>query len=1265
MADDRGSTTARRRRKRLGLALALLLLVLALPWLLRDALAARLLRSSLLSRLAEAGWQAAIDEVDVRVPADLSVADVRLRGLRLRATADGTWLEQAELDEVRAPLPLRALLLETGVGGPWDVAGARLQLDLRGGGQPGGSFPWPGTLPVARVRGLQARGLLADGLALELHDATLTLAEPAEAPALQSLELDGALRLQAGGGDRDLGRLQAGLGWRAGVIAVTERMELHLPEGESLRLLDGSRLDLASDAGQLAIELHGELVGGTALVAGRLQRGGRFVGEIEGRELQLDRLAALAGAAGLQPVELTASGTLDVPLRPEGLHAALASARADLEISLRRPGTDDEVALGGLLADGVIELSRGLAQTRGGSLLLSAGRLELGADWLDTRLELAGRADVEDLQPLGALLAPLLAAVPGDVLPAGDWGGSLSGHVEAAGTARDPAFRLDVAGEDVEVAGWRVGDLSLAATGDRRLVRVERGELRSPGGQIELHGTLDVVARSLEDVIVEALLDVRATEGEPPSEVLSALARRWLPRDAGEVTLRVAAEGPLDEPRFELAATLQDARLAAAGRLASPPWLGASGAATAVHVLALQLDRGELGLQLQQPAVLSFGDCLELTPLELQGSAGAARLAFTNEGIADDRRRHELVAAAAGLSPALLPASLRPAGVLADVLELDLRLAWTSAAGSLPAAACDALSDPRDLDLHLAVELGQPALDEPGLLGSRLVVRCDLAGDPSRPRGRVDVDADDLQLALPAALARALEALEGGGEVEVDRPDPSEGGRLVDASGRVRGVSPVAAGAGPRQLGPCTLALRLACGDTLALEVLRLAGAEALSVEASGRLGAPLDLAAAAAGGAVVRGDAPLQLEGRLASIDVAHVRGWLGGVRRLSGRLDAEVAVTGTLDEPVVTGRAGLLDGELRLASGIPPLEALQAEVELDPHEARVVRCTGELGAMPFELTGHVRTEGGDEALDLRLTGSNLLVWRGQGIKVRADVDLALQGPLEAPLARGWLRLRDSRVVRAVDALQLARVVPAAPDGALSDVLRESPLARLRLDVAVSAAEPVLIENNILRGELVPDLRLLGTGEAPVPEGELHLLSTRLALPASILHITHGRLLFDAADPRHPSIDLHGETSVRGYTITVDASGAWDEPVLELVSSPPLPSEEVLLLVLTGQPPNGAGTAGLAAGGVTGVYLGQDLLARWLTDTASDDDSVLDRFEFGYAEDVTTHGSTLVQVSYHMIGDLQAGRPALYLHAEKDPYDAVNFGLRWRVRLR
>ena len=79
------------------------------------------------------------------------------------------------------------------------------------------------------------------------------------------------------------------------------------------------------------------------------------------------------------------------------------------------------------------------------------------------------------------------------------------------------------------------------------------------------------------------------------------------------------------------------------------------------------------------------------------------------------------------------------------------------------------------------------------------------------------------------------------------------------------------------------------------------------------------------------------------------------------------------------------------------------------------------------------------------------------------------------------------------------------------------------------------------------------------------------MALPAAMLRTTSGTVRFDRDDPLVPQLDVRPETRVRGYDIAVHATGPSDAPEVELSSVPPLQSEDVLGLMLTGQPPESA----------------------------------------------------------------------------------------------
>ena len=70
-----------------------------------------------------------------------------------------------------------------------------------------------------------------------------------------------------------------------------------------------------------------------------------------------------------------------------------------------------------------------------------------------------------------------------------------------------------------------------------------------------------------------------------------------------------------------------------------------------------------------------------------------------------------------------------------------------------------------------------------------------------------------------------------------------------------------------------------------------------------------------------------------------------------------------------------------------------------------------GNVGGSPFTLAGLARflPNPDDPALDLRLQGTNALLYRDEGLRVRADSDLTLRGPVSALSLAGEMALTDS----------------------------------------------------------------------------------------------------------------------------------------------------------------------------------------------------------------------------------------------------------------
>jgi translocation and assembly module TamB len=346
-----------------------------------------------------------------------------------------------------------------------------------------------------------------------------------------------------------------------------------------------------------------------------------------------------------------------------------------------------------------------------------------------------------------------------------------------------------------------------------------------------------------------------------------------------------------------------------------------------------------------------------------------------------------------------------------------------------------------------------------------------------------------------------------------------------------------------------------------------------------------------------------------------------------------------------------------------VPSLQALNLNAVVTPAGARLQTFTGELGGAAFQVTGSVtRNSQSGAVADLRLQGENLLFYRSEGLKVRADTDLTVKGPVKRLKVTGEVAITDGRLVTYFDLLSTLRgsAKPQTDMGLQLFSIRQPPLSNMVFDVRLISKNPFTIRNNLVRGAVRPELKLIGTGRIPVLAGKIYVDPTRISLPAGSLVFESGLVRFDPNRPDRPTLDLVGTSKMLGYDVTMLVEGPYDEPVVTLSSVPPLSNEELILLLVAGQQPNSEDDQGARQSMNVAVFLGKDLIARGFGSESSEAaESIIDRFEVHIGRAVTRSGEETIEAEFRLADGILRDGDKLYLTGEKDIFDFYNAGLK------
>ncbi len=871
-------------------------------------------------------------------------------------------------------------------------------------------------------------------------------------------------------------------------------------------------------------------------------------------------------------------------------------------------------------------------------------------------------------------------------------GGSLTGDVTLAGPLMMPGGSADIKAQQLSFEENQIGNADLRLKSNGQKITVETLKIRQAADRVDLQGSFDLKRQIFENVKLN--IDVADVGGYTknlisPNQSISAA-----------VHANLQLSGPLMEPKAQADLTLKEVQLNDVEITAALLKLRSAGRRIHIDLAQVNAPMGEAKLAgnlLRGPADEAFD--LELTDLSL--SWQKTLLALKKTGHIHFTRNGDVSLKDIFLGGPNGDIRLKGSLTAKKKANFDLAISNFNSHNWLESLATDQVGfSGMNSRIHLFGSMDSPSLTVTGDLA-----KLDFQKDRLSLSGRFDLSyaKDGLtirqfqwqagsgpQIALTGSIPVNLleKPLLRSGPLSVDAqvsiPDLAAFGWLlpdyIPSDGNLEGKLQMAgtwqAPSGtfvftsqglndPPHVksmppGPIDIAgnMRLD-GKKLIVESIQITSPELTFASKGEWSGMP-------ALGDLLKGEAAkptgnVDLKGNLSAEDLSWLAAENPGLRRVSGRLDANLTMQGPISAPAIDAKVRLTDGELRPDMDVPSLQALNLNAVVTPSGARLQTFTGELGGAPFQITGSVvRNNQSSASVDLRLQGENLLFFRSEGLQVRADTDLTVKGPLERLKVTGEVGITDGRLAKYFDLLGTLRgsSKPKADMGLQLFSIRQPPLSDMVFDVRLNSKNPFTIRNNLARGAVRPELKLTGTGEFPVLAGQIYVDPTRISLPAGSLVFDSGVVRFDPNRPDRPTLDLVGTSKILGYDITMLVAGPYDEPVVTLSSVPPLSNEELLLLLLTGQQPNADDDENAQRQSMNvAVFLGKDLMARWFGSDASD--SIVDRFDIGIGRAVTRSGEETIDAQFRIADDVLRDGDKLYLTGEKDIFDFYNAGLK------
>ncbi len=311
---------------------------------------------------------------------------------------------------------------------------------------------------------------------------------------------------------------------------------------------------------------------------------------------------------------------------------------------------------------------------------------------------------------------------------------------------------------------------------------------------------------------------------------------------------------------------------------------------------------------------------------------------------------------------------------------------------------------------------------------------------------------------------------------------------------------------------------------------------------------------------------------------DVQALAAYLPPVlQSLEGALAAEFTLAGSLASPDFSGRAALTGGAYtEIESGFS-LAGLHAQAEADYGGANSTvtfkggaRGAGQSQEDTLTFTGDL-TLGGAPNVNFSAKLDQAEFSASPINKVRANGEMTVSGPLDALIAKGdisVLELDAEIVTPETTGLVDIDVIAVNDAGNTPETPAPPRKSSLDFEIRLHADSRIFIRGRGLESEWSADVTAIDGREEPLILGSLSLRRGWLDFSGRRFDLTRGSIAFDRLAVNNPRLDIRAELQTSdGVTAIIAVTGRAQEPKIELTSTPLLPSEDVMSLILFGKP--------------------------------------------------------------------------------------------------
>ena len=297
--------------------------------------------------------------------------------------------------------------------------------------------------------------------------------------------------------------------------------------------------------------------------------------------------------------------------------------------------------------------------------------------------------------------------------------------------------------------------------------------------------------------------------------------------------------------------------------------------------------------------------------------------------------------------------------------------------------------------------------------------------------------------------------------------------------------------------------------------------------------------------------------------------------LRNLEGRLNADITLGGTMEEPSAAGSMVLSGGQVRLVENQVTLRNIRMNVEMAPGRV-ILQELSVQSVGSFTGSGEIALDGvALGSIDLRLRANNFRAFNTRDLEIYAGMDVTMTGTLEEPLLTGTVRWERGTIF--LDEFGEREVEEVILDEEEVEEA-EGPefFDRLALELIFTVDR-----NAFVRNRRDPEIFLAPSGEIDIVKeafgelqlfGDMGITSGHVTTFNKRFQLERGDVTF-SGDPMEPMLNIRTLYEPRQqyediriyYVIT----GTLSDPEFEYESEPEMGLQDIISYTLFGRPFN------------------------------------------------------------------------------------------------